>query len=182
MRRLLYFLPLVLFAGIAVYFYLGLHRDPRAVPSALIDKPVPDFALAPLAGRANGRETAGLATADLRRGEVTLVNVFASWCAPCRIEHPQIKHLAEVLKVRVDAINYKDKPEAALDWLVRLGDPYGRIGADPDGRAAIEWGVYGVPETYVVDRQGVIRYRHVGPVMPHDVEQVILPLLRRLGR
>jgi len=174
--RPIYLLPVAIFVAIAGALFVGLSpdRNPQVVPSALIDKPVPTFALPPLQGR-----TLGLASDDLK-GEVALVNVFASWCGPCRVEHPLLMDLAGKRVVKVHGINYKDKPEAAADWLARLGDPYTRTGADRDGRVSIDWGVYGVPETFVVDREGRIRYKHVGPLMPEDLEQKILPLIRRL--
>jgi cytochrome c biogenesis protein CcmG, thiol:disulfide interchange protein DsbE len=179
-RRLLYLLPLLLFLVVAGYFVLGLGRNPAYVPSALLSKPVPEFTLPPLAGREARAPEGGLTTADLKQGEVTIVNVFASWCVPCRIEHPFLTKLAQEQGVRIHAINYKDKPEDAVGWLQRLGDPYGRIGADRDGRAAIEWGVYGVPETFVVDGTGTIRYRFAGPLDPGEIERNLLPLLRKL--
>lgn len=174
--RLLYLVPLAAFIAVAGYFAIGLQRDPRTLPSVLIDQPVPSFALPALV---EGKP--GLATADLK-DEVMLVNVFASWCAPCKIEHPVLTRLAQAEKIPIHAINYKDRPDDARRWLAQLGDPYGRIGVDADGRASIEWGVYGVPETFIVDRQGRIRYRHVGPVMPRDVEETILPKIRELRR
>ncbi len=179
-RRLLYLLPLVAFLGVAFYFYLGLGRDPQQLPSALIGKPVPEFALPPLPGRETAATDPGLRTANLTAGEVVLVNVFASWCIPCRAEHPLLTRIAEETGTTVHAINYKDKPEEALAWLQRLGDPYARIGADRDGRVAIEWGVYGVPETFVVDGAGIIRYRFAGPLHPGEVEDRLLPLLKEL--
>jgi cytochrome c biogenesis protein CcmG/thiol:disulfide interchange protein DsbE len=174
--RLLYLVPLAAFIAVAGYFLVGLNRDPHTLPSALIDRPVPRFALPALV---EGKP--GLASADLT-GEVALVNVFASWCVPCKVEHPALTRLARTEKVPLYAINYKDKPDDARRWLAELGDPYGRIGADADGRASIEWGVYGVPETFIIDRQGRIRYRHVGPIMPRDLEETILPKLRELGK
>lgn len=176
MRRLIFILPLLLFAGVAVAFYLGFNHDPREIPSVLIDKPVPEFALPPLPGRDHG-----LATADLK-GEVQLVNVFASWCVPCRLEHPVITRLAKELGVPVRALNHKDKAEDALAWLKRNGDPYTSIGVDADGRVSIDWGVYGVPETFLVDRQGRIRYKHVGPLTAEVVERDLLPLIRELRK
>lgn len=176
MRRVLFLLPLLVFLLVAGYFGLQLTSgaDPSRLPSALIDKPVPDFALPALPGRDRG-----LSASDLT-GEVQLVNVFASWCVPCRAEHPLLIRLAREEGVTVRAINYKDDPDDALAWLDRLGDPYASIGADRDGRAAIDWGVYGVPETFVVDARGRIRYRHVGPLMPFDIDETILPLVRAL--
>ncbi|WP_029010336.1 DsbE family thiol:disulfide interchange protein [Azospirillum halopraeferens] len=180
MRRFLFLLPLVLFVGVGVAFFLGFGRDPRAIPSVLIDKPVPEFALAALPGR-DKADARGLATADLR-GDVTLVNVFASWCVPCKVEHPIITRLAREEGITVHAINHKDKPADALAWLTRNGDPYDRVGADPDGRASIEWGVYGVPETFLVDREGRIRFKHVGPLTPAVVEETIIPLVKQLRK
>ena len=177
-RRLLYLLPLALFLIVAGYFLLGLGHDASRLPSALIDKPVPDFVLPPLTGRE--APDRGLTAADLRRGEVTLVNVFASWCIPCRAEHPYLTRLGREAGVKIHAINYKDKPEDALGWLRRLGDPYARMGVDRDGRVAIDWGVYGVPETFVVDGAGIIRYRYPGPLTPDEIELNIVPLLRKL--
>ncbi|HYE38591.1 MAG TPA: DsbE family thiol:disulfide interchange protein [Ramlibacter sp.] len=176
MRRLMYILPLLLFLGVGVAFLLGFNRDPREIPSALIDKPVPEFALPALPGHKQG-----LSSADLK-GDVQLVNVFASWCIPCRAEHPIVSRIAEIEKIPVRAINYKDKPADALGWLLQHGDPYTSIGADGDGRVAIDWGVYGVPETFLIDRQGRIRYKHVGPLTPEVVEQTILPMVKELRK
>ena len=123
---------------------------------------------------------AGLDSARLA-GKVSLVNVFASWCPPCWTEHPQLMRLASE-GVPIYGINYKDKPEDALGFLDRLGDPYRAIGADTTGRTAIDWGVYGYPETFIVDSGGRIRYKHIGPIMPHDLESRIRPILRRLAQ
>lgn len=174
MSRLIAFLPLAVFALLAAYFLAGLDRDPRAVPSALIDRPAPAFALPPLPGHERG-----FASADLG-GTPALVNVFASWCGPCRIEHPVLVRLAEEENIPIFGINYKDRPEDALAWLGQFGNPYIGIGADGSGRVAIDWGVTGVPETFVVDATGRIRYKHIGPVMPNDMQEKILPLLREL--
>lgn len=173
-RRSLFLLPVLLFAGIGVFLALGLGRDPATLPSVLIDKPAPTFALGPLPGR----DARGFTSADLG-GAPMLVNVFASWCVPCRIEHPVLDQLARD-GVTIHAINYKDNPEDASSFLRALGDPFARIGVDRDGRAAIDWGVYGVPETFLIDAQGRIRYRHVGPLQPRDVERTIRPLLERI--
>ncbi len=175
-KRLLFMLPVALLIGIAVLFAVGLRHDPSIVPSVLLDKPAPAFDLPPLS-----ENTPGLATADLN-GEVSLVNVFASWCAPCRIEHPLFMRLAEQREVPIYGINYKDKAEDAKRWLEGFGNPYTRIGVDGDGRAAIEWGVYGVPETFVVDREGMIRFKQVGPLSPEVLEKIILPLVRSLRK
>ncbi len=177
-NRLLYLLPVALFAVVAGYFLWGLDpsRNPREIP--LIDKPVPDFALPPLEGAGKP----GLSTQDLTDGEVTLGNFFASWCGPCRAEHPYFMRLAEEGTVRLAAINYKDQPADAVQWLEDLGNPYDLIGADEAGRAGIEWVLYGVPETFVVDRSGRIRYRHFGPIYQQILEEDILPLVESLKR
>ncbi|WP_119679847.1 DsbE family thiol:disulfide interchange protein [Indioceanicola profundi] len=176
MPRLILFVPFALFLVLVGYFAVGLTRDPSELPSALIDQPVPQFELPPV--QENGQ---GLATADLKGG-VQLVNVFASWCAPCRIEHPLLMRLAKEEGVTIHGIAYKDKPQDSQRFLAQLGNPYQRIGADLDGRIGIEWGVYGVPETYIVDAEGRIRYRHVGPLMPFDLDEKILPLIRELQK
>jgi cytochrome c biogenesis protein CcmG, thiol:disulfide interchange protein DsbE len=173
-RWLLFAIPLALFLSLAVFLGLGLTRDPSTLPSALVGKPAPEFALPPL----EGRDQHGFSRADLG-GRPMLVNVFASWCVPCRIEHPVISRLAEQ-GVAVQGINYKDQPADATAWLAELGDPFQHLGADRNGRVGIDFGVYGVPETYVIDKDGRVAYRHVGPLQPHDVERTILPLLERL--
>ena len=172
--RLLLFGPAALFLALTVTFVIGLERDPKIVPSPLIGKPVPDFALPPVKGR-----SLGLATGDLK-GEVSLVNVFASWCMACREEHPVLMGLKADGTVPIHGLNYKDKPDAAARWLDAMGDPYTRTGADVDGRVAIDWGVYGVPETFVVDTQGQIALKQVGPITPGILERTILPLIAEL--
>lgn len=172
--RLLVLLPLALFLGLAVALAWGLTRDPRKIPSALVGKAVPEFALPAVQGR-----TLGLSTEYLR-GEVSLVNVFASWCVACRAEHPLLMRLAAEGRMPIHGLNYKDQPEQAAQWLDRLGDPYTRTGADLDGRVAIEWGVYGVPETFVISKDGRIAYKHIGPITQHDLTQTIEPLIREL--
>jgi len=152
-------------------FLLGLGReDADVLPSMLIDKPAPEFALDGLGDRP------GLETADLAGGGVKLVNVWASWCGPCRVEHPFLMALSWE-GVTLHGINYKDDPENAEGFLTELGDPYERVGADTTGRVGIEWGVYGVPETYVIDGQGHIVYRHVGPIQGRDVSTKIRPAM-----
>ena len=174
MKRIFFLLPLVIFLGMVFYFAISLTKDPRILPSALLDQPVPAFDLPALKP-----EKPGLATDDLK-GKVTIVNVFASWCVPCRAEHPLWMKLAESGEVPIHAINWKDQRAAAVNWLRELGDPYSRIGHDFDNKAGIEWGVYGVPETYVIDREGRIRYKHVGPLFPETYMEVIAPLLKEL--
>ncbi|GMR20227.1 MAG: DsbE family thiol:disulfide interchange protein [Gammaproteobacteria bacterium] len=170
-------LPLLIFLVIAVLLGVGLSLDPRLVPSPLIGKSVPEFNLAPVKGR-----KLGLATGDLINGEVSLVNVFASWCTACLEEHPLLMRLAASGTVPIHGLNYKDKPDDASQWLDRLGDPYTRTGADINGRAGIDWGVYGVPETFVIDREGKIAYKHIGPVSQKDLDNTILPLVLKLQR
>ena len=172
--RLAGYLPLAVFIVMAVILGIGLTKDPRLVPSPLIGKPVPEFSLPPVQGH-----TLGLATADLK-GEVALVNVFASWCVACREEHPVLLELAKKGIVPIHGLDYKDKPADGQAWLDELGDPYTRTGADIAGRVGIDWGVYGVPETFVVDRNGVIAYKQIGPVTPKALEDTILPLVRKL--
>ena len=172
--RLLLLMPAVVFVGLMLAFGISLNRDPSSVPSPLIGKPVPEFSLAPVKER-----TLGLSTADLR-GDVSLVNVFASWCVPCREEHPLLMRMKEQGLVPIHGLNYKDKPDDAARWLDTMGDPYTRTGADLDGRVAIDWGVYGVPETFVVDRQGRIAFKQIGPISPQTLEGTILPLIAKL--
>lgn len=173
--RLAYLVPLLLFVLIGIGLAVGLTLNPREIPSALIGKPVPEFSLPPVQGRKEG-----LSTADLKAGEPSLVNVFASWCVPCRIEHPLLMGLAREKIAPIHGLNYKDNPADVAKWLDQLGDPFARTGADRDGRVGIDWGVYGVPETFVVDGQGQIRCKHVGPLTEWDVEHKIKPLLRDL--
>lgn len=162
--RLWTVLPCLVALAVATVFLHGLGReDARDLPSALIDRPAPEFALPPLR---DGQP--GLSTADLEAPGVKLVNIWASWCGPCRIEHPQIAALAEE-GVAIHGVNYKDAPANAERFLAELGDPYRLIGADADGRAGIEWGVYGVPETFVVDAAGRVIYKHIGPIAPEDI-------------
>jgi cytochrome c biogenesis protein CcmG/thiol:disulfide interchange protein DsbE len=168
--RLLFLLPALIFAGLALLFVVRLFSgDPSRIPSALIGRPAPAFALAPLAGlHAGGRPVPGLSQADLQ-GRTTIVNVWASWCAPCRQEHPVLMDLARDPGVRVVGINYKDNPENARRFLGALGNPFAAVGVDPNGRTAIDWGVYGVPETFIVGPDGTIRYKHVGPLTPETL-------------
>ena len=177
-RRLLFVLPVLLFAGLALYFALALRpdRDPGLVPSALVGKPVPPFDLPPLLP-----DRPGLAAKDLK-GQVTVVNFFASWCIPCRAEQPVLMQLAKEAKATLYGIAYKDKPEASRAFLAESGDPFARIAVDAGGRTAIDFGLYGVPETYIVDRDGIIRYRQVGPLDPDTLTRTVLPLLAELGK
>jgi cytochrome c biogenesis protein CcmG/thiol:disulfide interchange protein DsbE len=177
MKRLLFLLPLLLFAGVAAYFALGLGRNTQEIPSALIDRPMPEFALP----RLDGFDRPGLARADLA-GKVALVNVFASWCVPCRVEHPVLMRIAEEGKIPLYGISWKDKAADSRAFLAELGNPYRAVGWDGNGRVGIDWGVYGVPETYVIGKDGRVRYRHVSPITPEMLERTLLPLLARLER
>ena len=173
-RRLVFLVPAALFAVLLVVFSIGLTHDPHLLPSALIDRPVPDFALPGLYDA-----TKGLSREDLG-GRVTLVNFFASWCTPCREEHQQLMALTQRRGVALEGIAYKDRPEDARRFLDGLGNPYRRVGVDRDGRTAIDFGVYGVPETYVIDASGHIRYRQVGPLTAADIQERIVPLLTKI--
>ena len=168
-------LPLAVVVVVGLFLYRGLSLDPSAIPSTLIDKPVPEFGLAAVQGR-----TLGLSSDNLR-GEVTLVNVFASWCVACRAEHPLLMELQKQGIVAVHGLNYKDRPADAAEWLDRFGDPYTRTGADRNGRVGIDFGVYGVPETFIIGADGVIVEKIIGPISPRILEQKVLPLVRELG-
>ena len=169
-------LPLVIFATLLIFLWLGLSLDPREVPSPLIGKPAPSFALATLS------EPAKTFTRDDMKGQVWLLNVWASWCVSCRVEHPLLMQLARSSAVPVVGLDYKDKPEEGRAWLEQNGNPYRVSIVDRDGRVGIDFGVYGVPETFVVDREGVIRYKQIGPVTAEALDQKILPLVRQLQK
>ena len=173
-RVLRWSLPLAIFVVVLVFLFLGLFRDPREVPSPLIGKPAPQFSLAQL--REPGRT---LTPADMR-GKVWLLNVWASWCVSCRVEHPLLVELAKTNIVPVIGLAYKDKPEDGLAWLASNGDPYTLSIVDRDGRVGIDFGVYGVPETFVIDKDGIIRYKQIGPLTADALKQTILPLVREL--
>ena len=164
-------IPPAVFAALAVLFYVGMFReDPEELPSALAGKQAPPVQLTAFPGRD------GFDDATLRDGEVKLVNFWASWCAPCRVEHPNLEALAEE-GIPVYGVNYKDKPENGKKFLAELGDPYAAIGRDEKGRMALDWGVYGVPETYVVDGDGTILMRFAGPVTQRVIENRLRPAL-----
>lgn len=168
MRRAFVFIPLAIFLALAAIFFTRIGGDHSVVPSALINKPAPQLSLPVL----EGANVPALDPASYR-GNVTLVNVWASWCAPCRAEHPFLLRLAKDTRIRVAGINYKDQPANALKFLVQLGNPFAAIGVDAAGRAAIEWGVYGVPETFLVGRDGTIRYKQVGPITPENFPRLL---------
>lgn len=164
MKRLLLALPFAIVVVIGGFLFWGLNpdRDPNEIPSVLISQPAPEFDLPPL----EGVGVPGLARSDLTAtGEPVVVNVFASWCVPCRAEHAVLTSMVREDGMRLMGINYKDKPKDALRWLEQLGNPYERIGADLNGRTGIEWGISGVPETFIVDASGTVLYRYVGPVV-----------------
>ena len=169
-----YIVALIVFGAIGILLAYGLGLDPKRIPSPLIGRLVPTFELPPVKGR-----TLGLSSENLK-GEVSLVNVFASWCAACLVEHPLFMRLKQDNAVPIHGLNYKDAPDDAAAWLARYGDPYTRTGADRDGRVGIDWGVYGVPETFVIDRDGRIAYKFIGPLSDKDVNETLLPLLERL--
>ncbi len=174
-RRLFFLLPAGLFAVLVVAFAMGLQHDPNLLPSAMINRPTPDFALPGLLDPAHG-----LARKDLGGG-VTLVNFFASWCLPCREEQGALMALAHRPDVTLDGIAYKDNRAASRRFLADFGNPYDRVAVDRDGTTAINFGVYGVPETYVVDATGHIRYRQVGPLSTSDIDRKILPIVARIA-
>ena len=175
-RRLILLLPLAIFLGLAAIFLMQLlsGRDISAVPSALIGQPAPVTNLPPLEGGA----LPGLDSNQFA-GKVTLLNVFASWCAPCREEHPVLLALAQDKRYALVALNYKDKPENARRFLGDLGNPFSAIGVDEAGRTAIDWGVYGVPETFVIGKDGRIAFKHVGPLTPDSVRDELLPQIEK---
>jgi len=169
-----YALPLIVFLVIAGFLAIGLRLDPREVPSPFIGKPAPAFTLPQL-----HKPDATISPADMK-GQVWLLNVWASWCTSCRAEHEVVTRLASTGEVPVVGLNYKDERDAALGWLRRLGDPYKASAVDAQGDVGIDWGVYGVPETFVIDQQGVVRHKHIGPITEKSVSETILPLERKL--
>jgi cytochrome c biogenesis protein CcmG/thiol:disulfide interchange protein DsbE len=173
--RLRFVIPLALLGVMSVFLFVGLGRDPREVPSPLIGKPAPGFTLARL-----DSDTATFSPAELK-GKVWLLNVWASWCVACREEHPLLVDLAKAGVLPIYGLNYKDEPEAARAWLARYGNPYVASVIDRDGRIGIDYGVYGVPETFLIDGEGVVRYKRIGPLRGEHVEKHILPLLRATG-
>ena len=169
-----FFLPLAGFAVLALLLGVGLGLKPREVPSPFIGKPAPAFSLPQL-----HQPQQQLAPGDMQ-GQVWLLNVWASWCAPCRDEHPLLVTAARERQVPIVGLNYKDDPRNAQEWLRKLGDPYVGIGVDASGRVGIDYGVYGVPETFVIDKAGVVRFKHIGPMTPQVWERDVLPLVKRL--
>jgi cytochrome c biogenesis protein CcmG/thiol:disulfide interchange protein DsbE len=167
-------IPFLIFAALVAFFAIGLTRDPREVPSPFIDKPAPAFRLEQL-----HEPKAAFAPEDMK-GKVWMLNVWASWCVSCRVEHPLLVDLAKKNVVPIVGLNYKDRREDGIGWLKKFGDPYALSVWDIDGRVGIDYGVYGVPETFLIDKEGVIRHKQIGPVTPEALEKKILPLIRKL--
>jgi cytochrome c biogenesis protein CcmG/thiol:disulfide interchange protein DsbE len=179
-RRWLVLVPLALFLALAVLFVLRLGAgDPSRLPSALIGRPAPATALPPVDGLTQaGRQLPGIDPTTFK-GAVTLLNVWASWCVPCHDEAPLLTQLAQDARIRLVGINYKDQPDNARRFLGRYGNPFAAVGADQNGRASIEWGVYGVPETFVLDRGGRIAFKLVGPITPDNLERALKPAIEK---
>jgi cytochrome c biogenesis protein CcmG/thiol:disulfide interchange protein DsbE len=173
-KALKFGIPLLLFVGLVAFFAVGLTRDPREVPSPFIGKPAPDFNLTQL------HEPARAFTPADMRGRVWLLNVWASWCVSCRIEHPLLVDLAKRDFVPIVGLNYKDRRDDGMQWLAKLGNPYTLSVQDVDGRVGIDYGVYGVPETFVIDKAGVVQYKQIGPITPEAWERTLMPLIRKL--
>jgi len=170
-----YLIPLAIFIAMLVFLGVGLKLDPHEVPSPLIDKPAPLFRLQTL------DTPARLMTTQDMRGQVWLLNVWASWCSGCREEHPVLVEFAKTRAVPIVGLDYKDQPDDARRWLANFGNPYVASVSDPDGRTGIEFGVYGVPETFVIDKAGIIRYKQIGPITPEVLRDTILPLVKKLN-
>lgn len=182
-RILLAFLPLVAFLGLAIIFYkqLAAGGSSNEIPSALLNKPAPETNLIALDGlKVDGQQVGGLDVANFK-GKISVVNVFASWCAPCRAEHPYLIELAKDDRIQMIGINYKDQTNNALRFLGQLGNPYSAVGVDPSGRQSIEWGVYGVPETFIVGPESKIRFKHVGPINAQSLKNKILPVIEKIA-
>jgi cytochrome c biogenesis protein CcmG/thiol:disulfide interchange protein DsbE len=175
MKALKYAIPLALFLALAIFFAIGLTRDPRQVPSPFIGKPAPAFKLEQL------HEPRLAFSPEEMRGKVWMLNVWASWCVSCRVEHPILVDMARSKVVPIVGLNYKDKRADAVAWLQKFGNPYELSAWDIEGRVGIDYGVYGAPETFLIDKQGVIRHKQIGPITPEALEKTILPLIRKLS-
>ncbi|NMM13440.1 MAG: DsbE family thiol:disulfide interchange protein [Rhodoferax sp.] len=175
MRYLKFLLPLGVFLGLVAFLAAGLKLNPREVPSPLIDKPAPAFSLTQL------ENPAQTIRRDDLLGKVWMLNVWASWCVACRQEHPLLVKFAQSKLLPIYGLNYKDSRPEGLQWLARFGNPYDASLFDQDGRVGIDWGVYGVPETFIIDRQGVVRFKHIGPLTPDVIRSRIEPLVRQLN-
>lgn len=179
--RIIVLIPLILFLGLAGLLLFRLYSgDPSILPSALIGREVPQFTLAPLDGlETDGKQVPGFADTDLKGDGVTLVNVWASWCVPCREEHPLLAELAKDDRFRLYGINYKDAEENARRFLGHYGNPFDAVGVDRNGRVGIDWGVYGVPETFVVDTNGRIAFKHIGPLTQASIAEILMPEIEK---
>ena len=178
MRRLLYLLPVAALGVMALFFMRGLHMDPRLIPSVLINKPVPQMDLAPLPGRGD----TGLSTADLK-GRVTLVDIYGSWCIACLEEHPTLLLIKQSGVVPIEGIDWDDDPAKGAAWLRKNGDPYDRVGMDPaPGYTSVNFGVTGAPESFLVDKTGIIRMKYIGPITPEVWEKQLLPKIREMEK
>jgi cytochrome c biogenesis protein CcmG/thiol:disulfide interchange protein DsbE len=175
MRLVKFGVPLLLFAALAAFLAVGLMRDPREVPSPFIGKSAPAFTLERL------HEPGQTFSPEQMKGKVWLLNVWASWCVSCRVEHPLLVEMSKRNPFPNVGLDYKDERDKGLQWLGRMGNPYALSAFDVDGKVGIDYGVYGVPETFVIDKQGVIRYKQIGPITPEALEQKILPLMRKLS-
>ncbi|MCD6681520.1 MAG: DsbE family thiol:disulfide interchange protein [Burkholderiaceae bacterium] len=175
MRALRFIVPVAVFAIIAWFLLAGLDRNPREIPSPLIGKPAPDFSL-PVT-----HDLARTWSPQALRGKVWLLNVWGSWCAACQVEHPVLNDLARTGEIPLIGLAWKDMPENSIAWLRKLGNPYSVVVSDVQGRVGIDYGVYGAPETFLIDGAGIIRYKHVGPVTPELLQQKLLPLARELA-
>ncbi|MDT3677723.1 MAG: DsbE family thiol:disulfide interchange protein [Burkholderiaceae bacterium] len=175
MRALRFIVPVAVFAVIAWFLLAGLDRNPREIPSPLIGKPAPDFSL-PVT-----HDLARTWSPQALRGKVWLLNVWGSWCAACQVEHPVLNDLARSGEIPIIGLAWKDMPENSIAWLRKLGNPYSVVVSDVQGRVGIDYGVYGAPETFLIDGAGIIRYKHVGPVTPELLQQKLLPLARELA-
>jgi cytochrome c biogenesis protein CcmG/thiol:disulfide interchange protein DsbE len=171
-----YSLPLILFAGLVVLFIFGLNNDPRLVPSPFIDKPLPQISL-PVLGQPEK-----IADSQDLKGETTLLNIWATWCIPCRQEHPLLVNLARNNSVKIVGLNYKDDDTKATSWLTDLGNPYQLVLSDSEGNVGIDLGVYGVPETFVLNADGIVKYKHIGPLTNEVIDEIILPLVAELNQ
>lgn len=176
MKRVLFFAPIAAFLALALWFAAGLGRDPGYIPSMLIDRPAPQFALPPIAGRERG-----FSSEDFK-GQVSMVNIFGSWCATCEIEHPVLMEIAAENIAPIYGLDWKDKPGAGAAWLAPRGDPYAAIGDDADGRVAIDFGVTGSPETFIIDAEGRVRHKHVGEITREDWRRVLRPMIEDLKK
>ncbi len=185
-KRLIFILPVVIFGVLAIYFAVGLTKDPRKLESVLINTPVADFQLPPIKGRSHPAQYEprewGLESADFK-GEVALLNVFGSWCVACQVEHPFLMEVKQTSDVPIHGIDWREvSPDAGPNWLKKFGDPYDLVGDDPVSKGAIAFGVTGAPETFIVDKQGVIRYKHIGPLSREIWDDTIYPLVQELRK